>query len=224
MKVDVVKLSESILDIVFPRTCVGCGTNGTVACAACWTRWERPWVESWATDHQGSVDAILSCGAYRNVFIQEVIQRWKFSGDRSVAQHLALHMSGVVRAQLSAWLDSPSLLVPIPLHTRKLRERGFNQTWDLASALSAELGCSLAPLLQRVKYTAPQKSLEEHEKSQNLKQAFQVDQAVATGVDRSTRLIILDDIATTGTTLRSAAAVLRAGGFTFVSALVVARG
>lgn len=181
-------------------------------------------MESWASDHQGNVETILSCGAYRNVFIQEVIQRWKFSGDRSVAQHLAIYMSGVIRTEVGTWLDSPSLLIPIPLHARKLRERGFNQTLDLACALSHELDFPLTPLLQRVKYTAPQKSLEEHEKSQNLKQAFQVDQEGGSHVNRSTRVIILDDIATTGTTLREAAAVLRADGFTSVCALVVARG
>lgn len=221
---DVAKLSESILDILFPRTCVGCGANGTVACANCWKKWERPWVESWTDEARGGVETILSCGAYRNLFIQEVIQRWKFSGDRSVAQHLAAHIRDVVRAEQPAWLNSPSVLVPIPLHTRKLRERGFNQTGDLACALSHELSWPLAPLLQRVKYTAPQKSLEEHEKSQNLQQAFQVDLAVAAQVNRSTRVIILDDIATTGTTLREAAMVLRTAGFTSVCALVVARG
>lgn len=133
-------------------------------------------------------------------------------------------MSQVVRAEQIAWLETPSILIPIPLHGRKLRERGFNQTWDLACALSEELHFPVAPLLQRVKYTAPQKSIDEQEKPKNLHQAFEVDQGLAARVDRSTRLIILDDIATTGTTLREAAEILRRVGFSSISALVVARG
>lgn len=221
---DVAKLTESILDILFPRTCAGCGTNGTVACAGCWKKWERPWVESWAQTSQHGIQGILSCGAYRNLFIQEVIQRWKFSGDRSAAQQLGTHMSQVVRAEQPNWMESPTCLVPIPLHARKLRERGFNQTWDLAVSLGDQLGLPLTPLLQRVKYTVPQKSLEEFEKLGNLQRAFQVDAGLATRVNRSAHLIILDDIATTGTTLREAAAVLQAAGFSSISALVVARG
>jgi ComF family protein len=221
---DVVKLSESILDILFPRNCVGCHLNGLVACAGCWEKWERPWVESWASDGQGGIETILSAGAYRNVFIQEVIQRWKFSGDRSAAQQLGEYLSQVIKSEQPSWLKSSSVLVPIPLHARKFRERGFNQTWDLACVLNDQLDLPLSPLLQRVKYTVPQKSLEEQEKSDNLQKAFQVDEGLTANVNRSTRVIILDDIATTGTTLREAAGVLRAAGFNSVSALVVARG
>ncbi|MEK7540520.1 MAG: ComF family protein [Patescibacteria group bacterium] len=207
-----------LLDLVFPRTCVGCVTAGAVACTTCWQRWQSPWVEHRPVPE---IQELLSFGAYKAVFIQRLIQRWKFEGDTTTAETIAQLLS----PEFSRWLNQkPATLVPIPLHERKFRERGFNQTEDLAKAINQELGISWLPLLQRTIYTQPQKSVAEEEKRANVEDAFQVDQRFLLEVDKTSRVIILDDIFTTGSTINAAAQTLRAAGFRSVSALVVARG
>lgn len=211
-------LYTSVLDLLFPRTCVGCTTSGTVACVNCWHRWKSPWKERSPVP---AIDELLSFGAYKAVFIQRLIQRWKFEGDITAAQTL----SALLTPDVKKWLNNTAaVIVPIPLHERKFRERGFNQTEDLAQALSQALKIPWAPLLQRAVYTRPQKSVEEHEKATNVQDAFLVERVVASQVNRTTRLIILDDIFTTGSTINAAAASLRQAGFRSISALVIARG
>lgn len=207
-----------LLDLVFPRTCVGCVTAGAVVCTTCWQRWQSPWVEHRPVPE---IDELLSFGAYKAVFIQRLIQRWKFEGDTTTAETLAQLLS----PEFSRWLNQEqAVLVPIPLHERKFRERGFNQTEDLAQAISQNLNIRWLPLLQRSVYTRPQKSVDEAEKMLNVQAAFQLDQVVALQVNRSSRLIILDDIFTTGSTINATAQTLRGAGFSSISAVVVARG
>lgn len=211
-------LYPSLLDLVFPRTCVGCSSPGTVACLVCWQRWQSPWIERSPVP---AIDELFSFGAYKAVFIQRLIQRWKFEGDTTTAKTLAQLLS----PHLLSWLNNtPAVVVPIPLHERKFRERGFNQTEDMAEALSQTTNIPWLPLLRRTVYTQAQKSVAEEEKRSNVERAFQVDQRFLARVDSTTRLIILDDIFTTGSTINAAANTLRAAGFKSISALVVARG
>lgn len=215
------KWVTQIVDVLLPRTCVGCGQEGQAACLACWNKWCNVWVESWP---DVGLKQVISCGAYRQLFIQRAIQRWKFAGDRQVATELAFFMNTSLSLRRPNWLETPTVIVPIPLHPRKLRERGFNQTLDLAMGLSQILGLPVLSLLQRVKYTQPQKSVDEIDKLENLRLAFSVDTVVAQVVDVKAHCLVLDDIATTGTTLREAAQCLQRAGFSSVSAVVLARG
>lgn len=211
-------LFTSVLDLVFPRTCVGCQAPGTVACVDCWRRWKSPWRECSPVP---AIGELFSFGAYKAVFIQRLIQRWKFEGDTTAANTLA----NLLSPEIHEWLhNTPAILIPIPLHERKFRERGFNQTEDLAQALSQALAIPWLPLLQRAVYTRPQKSVEEQDKATNVQDAFVVNTMVASRVNRSSQLVILDDIFTTGSTVNAAASSLRQAGFRSVSTLVIARG
>lgn len=211
-------IRETALDLVFPRTCVGCNTQGTVACATCWKRWQSPWVERQPIPN---ITQLLSFGAYKSVFIQRLIQRWKFEGDITTAKTLAQLLS----PELTLWVPpGPSLFIPIPLHQRKFRERGFNQTEDLARCISEKTHLTWLPLLERAIYTRPQKSVDETDKLSNVAGAFQVNPKMLPLVDRNTHLIILDDIFTTGSTINSAAGCLKQAGFKNIFAVVVARG
>lgn len=210
-------LGALILDFIFPRWCVGCGVEDAALCQACWKKWEVVWMEDHPVD---GIDQLVSFGPYAAPFIQRVISRWKFEGDWSVAQVVAQSMAST----FSNWFSQRSCLVPIPLYSLRQRERGFNQAADLAQSLAKFAQMSCAPLLGRPKQTKAQKGLDEVQKVLNMQQAFSLDQVAAQAVDRSSKLIILDDIATTGSTLREAAQVLRQAGFQHISAVVVARG
>jgi ComF family protein len=103
-------------------------------------------------------------------------------------------------------------LVPVPLHPRKQRERGYNQGYELANALAGRLGggTKVSELLRRVVDTQTQTNLDREERRANLKNAF----ALTPGADFNPdlRYVLIDDVFTTGSTLNACAAVLRGAG------------
>jgi len=131
------------------------------------------------------------------------------------------------------WLDAiserapplPDLLVPVPLHTSRLRERGYNQALELARPLAAALRIPLAAgLLARTKATAAQTNLDARARRRNLRGAFEF-QAVAAhaATAKTAHVALVDDVMTTGTTLRECARVLRRAGVARVDVWVLAR-
>ena len=112
-------------------------------------------------------------------------------------------------------------LVPIPLHPARRRERGFNQSAEIARWLGAKVGLRVEEGLIRVKPTPPQARLRRTERLRNLRGAL----ALAPGFDpRGQRLLLCDDVFTTGATADACARVLKKEGADEVAALTVARG
>jgi ComF family protein len=110
--------------------------------------------------------------------------------------------------------------VPIPLHQKRHRERGFNQSAWLTLEFAKRVGIPTQPeALTRIRATAPQVGLSPHERRQNVKDAFQGDAQIVRG--RS--VLLIDDVCTTGSTLRSAAAALHKAGAVHIWAFTVAR-
>ena len=105
-----------------------------------------------------------------------------------------------------------AVLVPVPLHPRKLRERGFNQSALMASALARAVGgqARVATLLKRVLDTPTQTSLDRRSRGENLKNAFALDRRA--GLNPTLHYLLVDDVFTTGSTLNSCARVLRQAG------------
>ena len=121
------------------------------------------------------------------------------------------------------WLKKTDsfLMMPVPLHPKRLRERGFNQSLLLARHMANELGTELEFLtLRRVRDTKPQTGLHRDERRKNVRRAFELaDRDVVKG--RS--IILVDDVATTGSTLNECARVLKRSGSGEVFCLVLAR-
>jgi len=112
------------------------------------------------------------------------------------------------------------LIVPVPLHPTRLRERGYNQALELAKPLAREFSLVLAPgLLRRTRATAAQSDLDAVARRKNLRGAFEVDTSHATPA----HVALLDDVMTTGTTLREAARTLKRAGIGRVDVWALAR-
>lgn len=123
----------------------------------------------------------------------------------------------------SGWeLPHPDLIVPVPLHPKRLKERGFNQSGLLAGELAHRLKAPVSfDALKRKSQTQPQTRLNREERLKNVKGAFEVTDA---GKVRGRRVLLVDDVFTTGTTLSECARTLkRKGGATEVVALTVTR-
>ncbi len=111
------------------------------------------------------------------------------------------------------------VLTPVPLHPRRLRSRGYNQSALLAKELSKQLGLEVdQALLRRTNNTRPQVSASRDERRENVRGSFRCD-----GPADGRSVILVDDVATTGSTLSACAAVLKAAGASSVWCLVLAR-
>ncbi len=155
-----------------------------------------------------------------------LVARYKFGGHPGWAAtfaRLLLKSPGVHQA-LGA-LEAGDWIVPLPLSPRRLQDRGFNQAWQLATALAASSGCLArtdANLLLRTRDTAPQSRLKRSDRLRNVEGAFAVDPLRA-GVLEGRRVVLVDDVMTSGASVFAAAAALRLAGARHTTAIVFAR-
>ena len=112
------------------------------------------------------------------------------------------------------------LVVPVPLHPARLRERGFNQAELLAKILAQKINIPLGRALERIRYTTTQTAFDRVERMENLYGAFRLRKKI--GV-RGLHVLLVDDILTTGSTLSECARVLREAGAQSVYAVTAAR-
>ena len=138
--------------------------------------------------------------------------RHRLAAGRTLGQLLAGHVAKVAT-------PLPELIIPVPLHPRRLRERGFNQASELARSITRELAVPLSPeSLQRIKRTTAQAGLKRRQRLRNLADAF----AYHEGTPRK-HVAIVDDVVTTGATAEALARILKRAGIARVDVWAVAR-
>jgi ComF family protein len=148
----------------------------------------------------------------------ELIARYKFQQQAGWAAPLATLMMSAPWAE--DMLDAADWVLPIPLSPQRLAERGYNQSWLLARQLSPHKADK--HLLLRTRNTPSQRTLPQAERLANLVGAFAVEPLRATEL-HGKKVVLVDDVMTSGASLHTAARVLRAAGASQVSALVLAR-
>ncbi len=150
--------------------------------------------------------------------VREALHAFKFGGRRALATPL-----GDLLAETGPLLpvQAVDLLVPVPLHRRRERERGFNQSWLLARRLASCWQVQALPdVLARNRATLPQTEVGAAERHRNVRGAFRVSRPDAV---RDRHVLLVDDIMTTGATVGECAALLGAGGAATVGVVTVAR-
>lgn len=227
------------LDWIFPRRCLHCREflkNREDLCTPCDAAWPslksphcsvcaRPFVSSEGGNRlcgdclaePKTCGRVIAAGIYRGV-LHDLIVRFKYRGQEGYSTFFGGKMSEA----LSAFPDSSyDLIVPAPLHPARLRERGYNQAHLLAREVGKTLRLPVdARVLKKVRKTQPQADLPAEERRSNLRQAFEVRRAEAI---KGKKILIVDDVYTTGTTVETISGLLLRNGAERVEALVLAR-
>ncbi|KQU75009.1 MULTISPECIES: ComF family protein [unclassified Rhizobacter] len=149
-----------------------------------------------------------------------LVARFKFNGALDLADALAARLHAARQRDAAPW---PQLLLPVPLAVERLRERGFNQAWELARRLAAGGPARAdAGLLLRLRATAHQLELPPERRAANVRGAFAVE-PLRRGELAGRHVALVDDVMTSGATLAELARVLKQAGVARVEAWVVAR-
>jgi ComF family protein len=144
--------------------------------------------------------------------LRAILHAFKYDGCRSLARGLGARLA----IAASPMLSTADVVVPVPLHRRRQRARGFNQARELA----AELGLPVLDVLRRIRATPSQTGLSALARRENMTGAF----ALRRNMDvAGLRVVLVDDVNTTGATIEACADVLRAGGASDVNAATAAR-
>lgn len=209
---------RSTIDWLLPATCAFCGAPGG--------REERrgepldlcPDCEAWLPRRETPLDPVTGWFAPYEYAppVDHAIRQLKFHGEIACAR-----LFGQLLALERLAADLPDLLVPVPLHDRRLAERGYNQAALIAHHAARVLEVPCAPLaLVRVVETREQSHLEAAERAQNVRGAFR---AADPNRVRGRSIALIDDVVTTGSTAREASSALTAAGASHVVVWSVAR-
>jgi ComF family protein len=225
------QVGRALLDLIYPPRCPGCGRMGSAFCERCQEQVQlivppvcrlcgcalpRGGLCSSCRSLQSSLDGILAVAVFADP-LRQAIHALKYENNTTLAAPLGAMMVDLWRRSGPHQAD---LILPVPLHTRRQAERGYNQSSLLARVVGRAAGVPVDEhTLIRPRATLPQVGLGPSERQQNVEGAF-----ACRGHLEGKTAVVVDDVCTTGATLEACAAALRAGGAVHVWALTVARG
>jgi competence protein ComFC len=225
------RISGALLDLVVPRRCGLCGRFDTFLCDRCTAslppasmpRCPTCWgpVDQRGACRSCAAELVPSLAGLRSPYLmdggaRQLVHALKYDGHSALAEP----MGHLMAACLTAWSITPDVIVPVPLHPSRRRRRGFNQAATLARSISDTTGIAMdAALLHRTRNTVAQvQTAGAEERRRNVAGAFAVTRPITVRT-----ALLVDDVCTTGATMRECAAALRASGVFRVYALTFAR-
>ena len=226
----------NLLDLVFPKTCLGCGEEGKYLCDNCLGKLkllkpvcpycERPSIDGFTHTKCSRVyglDGLTSIWDYEGA-IKKAILALKYKYSTEVGKELSEQFVLSLKTQnLLFMIPDSSTLVPIPIHWHRENVRGFNQSEEIGKEVARQMGWEFNPkLLVKIKPTSSQAELSVEERKQNLKDVFAVPPRDSSFVIPDS-VVLFDDVFTTGSTLKESAKVLKKAGVEKVWGLTIAR-
>jgi competence protein ComFC len=230
----------ALSSLFYPATCVVCAQNierPGYLCQSCRARAPRivsPFCAKCSEPFSGAITQTFHCAncAHRTVYFESAVSAYRSRGlVRKLLHEFKYGHQRHLRHPLAAWLGETmndprlhgrrfDLIVPVPLHPARERERGFNQATLLAEQLARQVALPLRSVLERIRYTTTQTAYDRAERMENLRDAFRLRK---NGNVRELRVLLIDDVLTTGSTLSECARVLKEAGAISVHAATAAR-
>jgi ComF family protein len=218
--------ASKALDLAFPATCAGCGREGAPLCPSC-----RPALDARLALQGGTAIGLPAdlpapllqlewCAPFSGS-VRAALHELKYSGERRLAQPLG---EAVARrwAQVG---EGATMIVPVPVHPERERQRGYDQAVLIAAVAARALGLPSLRAIRRTRATAAQFDLGRDQRQTNVSGAFQLRRESAEIEDAVVGrwILLIDDVVTTGATLAACGLALEGAGALGVSAITVAR-
>ncbi len=209
----------SILNLVyktlFPLKCASCNREGSFLCTVCEN--QLPYLVANPTALPPHIDRIISCFEYKFP-INQMIIAGKYNFIPGIFDYLGQLVAEYLENTGINFIDL--VFCPVPLYPQRLRWRGFNQSALLCRALSKHTGIPTHHLLKRVINTKTQKNLNARAREKNMAGSFGIN---TSSLSVSSKIVLIDDVVTTGSTLLAAAATLKSAGYRQIQALTIAK-
>jgi len=228
-------IRNSLIDLLFPKKCLACGQIGCWLCSDCEKKIivekifycprcleTRNFLEVCPDCRAGSfLDGLYVIAPYHDQLVSKTIKLIKYNLAWDLAEEVITKYFRDYFVSNNYW-DSEYFLTPIPLHQRRYLERGFNQAELIAKILEQTRGNKLSEtyFLKRKKYNPPQAKLSGQARRNNVKDIFQVDNHSYL----NKKILLIDDVYTTGATMQEAAKALKESGIAKVYGLALAKG
>lgn len=230
----------SLLDFFSPKRCINCKKFGaylcpncfaaitfidTMACTVC-QRQAMGGLTHPVCKTRYTIDGVFPSLVYKGV-VKKLVYVFKYPPYLTdlQSQLVDLLYEGIIqKEQFMQLLQESFVFIPIPLHQSKLRKRGYNQSVLLAKGLSKRFDTSVIELLARVKFTKTQVGLSKEERRENIANAFVLQKGMNECFKQYKNAFLVDDVVTSGATLREAAKVLKKAGFEKVWGITLAHG
>lgn len=217
-----ISLIERLMRLVYPVKCMVCEKvlredNPTCLCQPCKNELKRYGRGFWKNRDLPDVDSIFSAFHYSDG-VETAIHTFKFKNHPKLSETISI----LLYEELIRFGQIPDFdyIVPVPMHPRKKRQRGYNQSELIAKQIAPYLKSDVrTDILEKTRYTNPQSKLKRKDRINNLEGAF----SLCSGASIEGRNILLvDDVLTTGTTINTCAKILKDGGASFIHVLVIA--
>ena len=233
-------LVQSVLSLFYPPVCEGCGESvgsNQYICGDCQARAPRivaPFCGKCSEPFFGAITDTFACSncADRTLHFDAAVAAYRARGIvRRLIHEFKYHDRPYLRHVIGEWLATSfadgrlkasgfDVIVPVPLHRARERERGYNQAALLAAHLARCTSLPVCSALERIRYTTTQTAFDRGERMENLHNAFRLRQR---GNVQGLRVLLVDDVLTTGSTLSECARVLKKSGASSVHAAIAAR-
>lgn len=202
-----------LIDLIFPKYCLNCGKEGEYWCDSCRRELPKPKNLSLLIKDKVYFDEFYALFDYDEPIIQLLISSLKYRFIKEIAIYF-----GDLLADKIGDLNFTGVLVPVPLHKRRQKWRGFNQAEEISKVIAQKTKLELSNVLNRQRYHKPQAKLSEEERLKSLNNAF-----IKTG-EIPPAILLIDDVVTTGTTVNECSKILKEAGAKKIIVLTIAKG
>jgi competence protein ComFC len=240
MAVAKLELFQALTSLFYPPVCTVCSASigvGEYLCDDCQANAPRispPFCARCSEPFSGAIIGPFECAncAHRRLYFEAAVAVYRSRGIvRHVVHQFKYGREMHLRYPIAEWLWRAlederlhsrefDVIVPVPLHPARQRERGFNQAALLASLLGERISAFVKPVLRRIRYTTTQTAFDRSERMENLRGAFRLRRKADV---RGCRVLLVDDVLTTGATLSECARVLKKAGAASIYAATAAR-